>query len=131
MGILAVDVMKKNIEESKKNAKLAEAVNNKECKDIKCHIHGSLKARGRTFEGKVVRKLDKRVAIEFERMIYIRKYERYARKKTRIHARLPLCMEKSVNIGDLIKVQECRPVSKIIHFVVIKKLKDEMEVVGK
>jgi len=26
--------------------------------------------------------------------------------------------------GDFIQVQECRPLSKIIHFVVIKKIKD-------
>ncbi|MBU1129409.1 MAG: 30S ribosomal protein S17, partial [Nanoarchaeota archaeon] len=28
-----------------------------------------------------------------------------------------------INIGDLIKVQECRPLSKIIHFMVIEKIK--------
>jgi len=34
-------------------------------------------------------------------------------------------MEKEINLGDLIKVQECRPLSKIIHFVVIKKLRGQ------
>ncbi|MAG11124.1 30S ribosomal protein S17 [Candidatus Pacearchaeota archaeon] len=58
-------------------------------------------------------------------MIYIRKYERYTRLRTKIHARLPECMEKKVDIGDLIKIQECRPLSKIIHFVVIEKLNQE------
>lgn len=94
------------------------------CKDKNCHIHGNLKSRGRTFKGKVIKKFDKRVVIEFERMIYIRKYERYAKSRTKIHARLPVCMEKQINVGDYIKVQECRPLSKIIHFVVIKKIKD-------
>ncbi len=78
--------------------------------------------RGRTFEGVVAKKFPKRVVIEFERMIYIRKYERYAKSRTKIHARLPESMEKEINVGDLIKVQECRPLSKIIHFIVIKKL---------
>jgi len=41
---------------------------------------------------------------------------------------LPECMEKEINIGDLIKVQECRPLSKIIHLVVLEKLKDALEV---
>ena len=84
-------------------------------------------ARGRIFEGTVIRKFPKRITIEFERMIYVRKYERYAKSKTKIHARLPEKIEKEVNIGDLIRVQECRPLSKIIHFIVIKKIKDKEE----
>jgi len=91
-------------------------------KDRDCPIHGSLKARGRTFKGKVIKKFHKRIVIEFERMVYVRKYERYKKSKTKIHARLPICMEKEINIGDLAKVQECRPLSKMIHFVVIGKV---------
>jgi small subunit ribosomal protein S17 len=97
------------------------------CNDKNCPIHGNLKTRGKTFKGIVISKHEKRVAIEFERMIYIKKYERYAKSKAKIHARLPSCMEREVNIGDLIKIQECRPLSKTIHFVVIKKLKDAEE----
>ena len=92
------------------------------CNDKNCPVHGFLKIRGKTFEGVVISKHLKRVAIEFERMVYVRKYERYARYKTRIHARISPCMEKDVSIGDLIKIQECRPLSKIIHFVVIGKV---------
>jgi len=110
-------------ESRKQKVELAEAV----CKDRDCHVHGNLKARGRTFEGKVIKKFNKRIAIEFERMIYVKKYERYKKSRTKIHARLPVCMEKEINIGDLIKVQECRPLSKIIHFVVIGKIKDKEE----
>ena len=84
--------------------------------------------RGKTFEGTVKKKFHKRVVIEFERMVYVRKYERYAKSKTKIHARLPESFEKEVNVGDLIRVRECRPLSKIIHFIVIKKLKDASEV---
>lgn len=80
--------------------------------------------RGKIFEGIVTKKFQKRVVIEFERMVYIRKYERYAKFKTKIHARLPEEMEKEINLGDLVKVRECRPLSKIIHFIVIQKLKD-------
>lgn len=100
---------------------IAKAEENSNCKDRNCPIHGSLKIRGRIFEGVVTKKFHKRIAIEFERMIYVRKYERYKKSKTKIHARLPICMEDKVNIGDLIKIQECRPLSKIIHFVVIEK----------
>ncbi len=98
------------------------------CQDRDCPIHGNLKTRGKIFKGVVVSKNNKRLAIEFERMIYIRKYERYAKTQTKIHARLPSCMEKDIQVGDLIKIQECRPLSKIIHFVVIEKLKDSQGV---
>ena len=104
---------------------LAEVVKDLNCNDEKCNIHGNLKTRGKIFEGKVIRKFSKRITIEFERMIYVRKYERYKKSKTKIHARLPICMEDKIKIGDLIKIQECRPLSKIIHFAVIKKIKDK------
>ena len=113
------------LEKGKVQAALAEAVKNNDCKDKNCHIHGNLKTRGRIFEGKVTKKFQKRVVIEFERMVYIRKYERYKKSKTKIHARLSDCMENEIKIGDLIKIQECRPLSKIVHFAVIEKINSE------
>ena len=112
------------IEKKKEKENIAEAKLN-ECGDINCHIHGSLKTRGRMFEGIVIKKFHKRVVIEFEGEIYIKKYERYAKSRTRIHARLPVCLENEIFVGDYIKVQECRPLSKIIHFVVIEKIKSK------
>ena len=47
--------------------------------------------------------------------------------KTKVHARLPECMEKEVNVGDIVKIQECRPLSKIIHFVFVEKIKGAEE----
>jgi|TARA_Y100000310_G_scaffold335050_1_gene416156 small subunit ribosomal protein S17 len=117
--------MEKNKIKVGKEKILAGVVKNSDCKDRNCHIHGSLKVRGRIFEGKVTKKFHKRITIEFERMIYVRKYERYKKSKTKIHARLPICMEKDIQVGDLIKIQECRPLSKIIHFVVIEKINKE------
>jgi len=84
--------------------------------------------RGRFFEGVITKKFPKRIVLEFERMIYIKKYKRYAKLKTKIHARLPEFMEEKIKVGDFVKVQECRPLSKIIHFVVIQKIKDSSEV---
>ena len=92
------------------------------CNDKFCPIHGHISLRGRTFKGKVIRKFPKRVCIEFERTIYIKKYERYAKRKTKLHARLPDCMSYEINIGDYIEIKECRPISKIIHFIVVKKI---------
>jgi small subunit ribosomal protein S17 len=93
------------------------------CNDVKCPFHGELSLRGRTFKGTVIRKFPKRVAIEFERTIYLRKYERFAKSKTKLHARLPDCLANDVNVGDYIEIKECRPLSKIISFVVISKIR--------
>lgn len=92
------------------------------CKDRLCPKHGDkkLKLRGRTFKGTVIKKLNTRVTIQFERMLRLPKYERYEKRKTKIHARLPDCMKDNVNVGDLIEIAETRPISKMIHFVVIK-----------
>ncbi len=92
------------------------------CNDKFCPTHGHISLRGRTFKGEVIRKFPKRVCIEFERTIYIKKYERYAKRKTKLHARLPDCMSHEINIGDHIEIKECRPISKIIHFIVVKKI---------
>ena len=110
--------------ESKKRKEDTETIGDL-CKDRDCSLHGKLKVRGRAFEGKVIRKFPRRITIEFERMIYLRKYERYAKSKTKIHARLPMCIENKIDIGDIVLVRECRPLSKIIHFVVIKKIKGQ------
>jgi len=95
------------------------------CNDFACPKHGNISLRGRSFRGTVIRKFPKRVVIEFERTVYIKKYERYAKKKTKLHARLPDCMHKEINMGDYIEVKECRPISKIIHFIVVDKVRNE------
>ncbi|MDP1695359.1 MAG: 30S ribosomal protein S17 [archaeon] len=84
--------------------------------------------RGRTFEGFVTKKFPKRVVVEFERKVYVKKYERFYKKITRLHARLPDSMANDINVGDHIQIRECRPLSKIINFMVIKKVRsDEQE----
>jgi small subunit ribosomal protein S17 len=113
----------KNKEKTEKKMKEKVAVAGKICSDVDCPIHGHLKVRGKTFQGTVIGKHPKRITIEFQRSTYVRKYERFASYKTKIHARLPECMEEKINIGDYIKIQECRPLSKIIHFVVLGKTK--------
>jgi small subunit ribosomal protein S17 len=92
-------------------------------KPVSTKMKNNISTRGRTFQGNVVKKFHNRVTIEFQRTIYISKYERYLKKNTRIHARLPEKIAHEIHEGDLIKVQECRPLSKIIHFIVIEKIK--------
>ncbi|MEN9626103.1 MAG: hypothetical protein RL557_431 [archaeon] len=95
------------------------------CHDFACPRHGTISLRGRSFYGTVIKKFPKRVVISFDRTIYVKKYERYAKRKTKLHARLPDCMNKDIEIGDYIHIMECRPISKIIHFVVVGKAQKE------
>lgn len=107
-----------------KQVKEQKSESNLECQDVTCPTHGSLKVRGRSFAGTVISKNPKRICIEFARTVFIKKFERYAMKKTRIHARLPDCLANTINIGDYVEVRQCRQLSKIINFVVVKKIRD-------
>src|SRR3989338_2304367 len=114
---------KKSEVETMKEKGIASAMEkNSECRDRDCFIHGHLKTHRRFFDGTVTKKFLKRVAIEFEKTVYVRKYERYAKSRTKIHARLPKCIGEQIEVGDYVRVQECRPLSKLIHFAVIEKI---------
>ena len=83
-----------------------------------------LSTRGRTFVGKVVSaKAQKTVTVEWERRQYIPKYQRYQKKRTRVHAHNP--EEIDAMEGDMVKIQETRPISKTKTFIVIEKIKTE------
>jgi len=83
-----------------------------DCKDQKCPFHGNLKVRKRKVKGYVVKKFPKRIVVEFGRIVPVKKYRRYKKAKTRIHARLPDCKKENVKIGDYVMVGECRPAKK-------------------
>lgn len=89
-------------------------------KDVK-FIAKLAPTRGRIFEGTVVKKFPTRVVIQFERTVRVAKYERFYKKRSRMHARIPDGMQ--IQLGDYIKIQECRPLSKIIHAIVIEKVR--------
>jgi len=108
------------MKKDKEKTKSEEILTSSGCYDKKCPFHGKLSLRGRSFKGYVIRIRHKRVVIEFERVLFIRKYERYEKRKTRIHAHLPDCLAEKVNIGSYVKVMECRPLSKMIHHVVVE-----------
>ncbi len=77
----------------------------------------NISRRGRTFTGKVIRaKMAKTVTVEWEKSKYIPKYERYEKRKSRVKAHNP----ESINAkeGDIVVIQETRPLSKTKHFIV-------------
>ena len=117
--------MKKTEEKIAETSKKADGKDRVSCNDRDCPTHGKLRARGRSFKGYVIKKLDKRVTIQFDRIVRVRKFERYYTKQSKLHARLPDCMKDIIQIGDYIEIKECRPLSKIIHCVVVKKIRDK------
>ena len=103
--------IKQKIEETRK------AEQEKVCKDKHCPLHSGFSLRGRTFEGNVVKvNIHKTATVEWSRLFYIHKYERYEKRKTRLKVHVPDCT--SVMLGDTVKIIECRPISKTKHFVV-------------
>ena len=90
------------------------------CSDKNCPFHGTIKVRGRLFKGKVINdKMTKGVIIEFKRIYKIEKYERFAKKKTKLKAHNPDCIK--ARQGDIVTIMETKPISKTKSFVVISK----------
>ncbi|MFH1063472.1 MAG: 30S ribosomal protein S17 [Candidatus Woesearchaeota archaeon] len=99
---------------------------NSECTDVNCPFHGSLKVRGKQFTGRVAsHKMQNSVIVEWLGWKYVPKYERYTKTKTRISVHNPPCI--NAREGDLVKIGECRPLSKTKNFVVLQVFgKDEL-----
>lgn len=90
----------------------------KSCDDVNCPFHGSLKVRGVILEAKVYQMRAKGMAVvEREYTFYNKKYQRYERRRSRIHAHLPPCVD--VNVGDVVVIGETRPIAKSVSFVVL------------
>ena len=90
-----------------------------ECLDKNCAIHGHIKTRGNAFTGKVVSaKADKTISMLRTITHYIPKYERYKNVRSKIAAHNPLCIKAGV--GDTIRIEETRKLSKTKSFVVTK-----------
>lgn len=90
------------------------------CTDNHCPFHKKMAVRGRIFNGVIVsRDANKTAIIEWARAYYLRKYERYEKRKTRLKVHNPPCINASIN--DSVQVIECRPISKTKKFVIISK----------
>jgi len=90
----------------------------KTCEDKFCPYHGTLGIRGKIFEGNVVSvKGTMNTVIERELTHYISKYKRYEKRRSKIRAHLPPCID--LKLGQKVTVGECRPLTKNISFVVI------------
>lgn len=94
----------------------------KQCEDTRCPFHGNLKVRGRLLNGRVVSTAgDGFVVVQMEYLHKVAKYNRSERRRSRVSARVPECID--VSDGDVVIIGECRPLSKTISFVVVESKK--------
>ncbi|QKQ99929.1 30S ribosomal protein S17 [Metallosphaera tengchongensis] len=92
----------------------------KECDDMDCPYHGSLRVRGILIEGTLVKnRANKMGVVERTYLFYDHKYKRYERRSSRIHAHVPPCLD--IKEGDRVLIGETKPISKSVSFVVLGK----------
>ena len=85
-----------------------------------CPFYGTLRLRGQVLEGTVSSLgMQRTVVIERNNVRYMKKYERYEKRTSALSAHLPSCIG-NINVGDRVKVMECRPLSKTVSFCVIE-----------
>lgn len=88
------------------------------CEDPNCPFHGSLRVRGKHLTGRVVSVSSAKLAVILrESYKYNKKYMRYLKRRNKLHAHLPPCVD--LKVGDIATVAECRPIAKTVSFVVL------------
>ena len=88
--------------------------------DENCPFYGSLRLRGQVLEGTVASVgMLRTIVVERDNVRYMQKYERYEKRTSALSAHLPNCIG-GVEIGDRVKIMECRPLSKTVSFCVIE-----------
>jgi len=89
------------------------------CADDDCPFHGTLSVRGQTIEGSVASTaMEKTVVVEREYDVFVPKYDRYMKRRSRVAAHAPTCFE--VEVGDTVRIAETRPLSKTKSHVVVE-----------
>ncbi|MFP4423716.1 MAG: 30S ribosomal protein S17 [Candidatus Woesearchaeota archaeon] len=89
------------------------------CDDKKCPFHGTLNVKNRVTKGKVIRnRMNNTSVIEMERRVYVPKYERYEKKRTKMKVHNPPCLK--VEEGDIVKIALTRPISKTVNNVIVE-----------
>ena len=72
----------------------------------------------RTVQGRVLgNKMDKTVTIVIERLVKHALYGKYIRRSTKLHAH---DADNACNVGDIVRVAECRPLSKTKNWRVVE-----------
>jgi len=85
-----------------------------------------ISTRGRKFTGVVISdKMSKTVTVEWERRKYVKKFERYEKKRTKVKAHNPEII--NAEKGDMVQIEETRPISKTKNFIITQIIKKAKE----
>jgi small subunit ribosomal protein S17 len=94
-----------------------------DCNDESCPFHGEIRIRGKITQGVIVSMRSKNTAIiRRDYVQFVKKYQRYERRNTRLACHLPECLTHEIEIGDLVRVGESRKISKTKAFIVLDKI---------
>jgi small subunit ribosomal protein S17 len=94
------------------------------CEDKKCYLHGGVKVRGERRIGRVVSMREKNtVVVEMDIIAFFSKFNRWARRRSRIKAHLPECIK--VKSGDDVSLGETRKLSKTKAWTVLEVLEQQ------
>lgn len=66
------------------------------------------------------KKMNKSVVVSIERLIKHSTYEKFIKRTTKLHVHDP---NNESNMGDLVEIQECRPISKTKSWVLTSVIK--------
>lgn len=107
--------------------------------DKKCPFTGNVSIRGRILTGVVQKmKMQRTIVIRRDYLHYIRKYNRFEKRHRNMSVHLSPCFRyrfavlaengneltnlfcRDVEIGDVVTIGECRPLSKTVRFNVLK-----------
>ncbi|WP_336036548.1 30S ribosomal protein S17 [Halobacterium yunchengense] len=89
------------------------------CSDENCPFHGGLSVRGQVLEGEVASTdMEKTVVVEREYDVFVPKYDRYMKRRSRVPAHAPECFD--ISVGDTVSIAETRPLSKTKSHVVVE-----------
>ncbi|XP_055305650.1 40S ribosomal protein S11 [Sitodiplosis mosellana] len=88
--------------------------------DNKCPFTGNVRIRGRILNGIVQKlKMQRTIVIRRDYLHYVRKYSRFEKRHKNMSVHLSPAF-RDVEIGDIVTVGECRPISKTVRFNVLK-----------
>ncbi|OXU22797.1 hypothetical protein TSAR_005750 [Trichomalopsis sarcophagae] len=88
--------------------------------DKKCPFTGNVSIRGRILTGVVQKlKMQRTIVIRRDYLHYIRKYNRFEKRHRNMSIN-NFYIYRDVEIGDVVTIGECRPLSKTVRFNVLK-----------
>merc|ERR1712025_276313 len=88
--------------------------------DKKCPFAGKVSIRGRILTGVITKmKMYRTVVIRRDYLHYVKKYNRFEKRHKNMSVHMSPCF-RDVQVGDVLTVGECRPLSKTVKFNTLK-----------